>query len=119
MSTLQAPPLPDLYQADETAWLETMAELIRSGRLDVLDYPHLAEYLTDMARLDRREVRSRLIQLLLHLLKWEHQPNHRSRSWRTSILKQRQKLKLLASSGVLREHAAAVMNDAFADAIEL
>jgi hypothetical protein len=31
--------LADLYEADETAWLEAMAELIRDGRANGLDYP--------------------------------------------------------------------------------
>jgi hypothetical protein len=66
-----AAPLSELYEADETAWLDAMADLVRQGRLEELDYAHLAEYLTDMARSDRREVESRLTTLLEHLLKWE------------------------------------------------
>jgi hypothetical protein len=48
----------DLYETDETAWLEAMAELIELGRLGELDYPHLGEYLADMARRDRRRLRA-------------------------------------------------------------
>jgi hypothetical protein len=62
--------LRNLYETDETAWLETMADLIKQGRLQDLDYTHLGEYLEDMARRDRREVKSRLVTLLAHLLKW-------------------------------------------------
>ncbi|HKM81947.1 MAG TPA: DUF29 family protein, partial [Candidatus Acidoferrum sp.] len=62
--------LPALYERDETAWLEAMAELARDGRAEDLDLGHLAEYLFDMARRDRREVESRLAVLLSHLLKW-------------------------------------------------
>ena len=72
--------LADLYEADETAWLDAMAESIRKGRLDDLDYAHLAEYLEDMAKRDRREVKSRLTVLAAHVLKWQHQPKKRSRS---------------------------------------
>ena len=46
--------LPALYEADETAWLDAMSELVRQGRHDQLDYAHLAEYLADMAGRDRR-----------------------------------------------------------------
>ena len=45
--------MAELYELDETAWLDAMAELIRRGSIDDLDYPHLGEYLTDMARRDR------------------------------------------------------------------
>ena len=63
--------LVSLYEADETAWLDRMAELIRERRYEELDYSHLQEYLTDMANRDRREVESRLRVLLSHLLKWQ------------------------------------------------
>src|SRR5262249_46997251 len=82
--------LSELYDLDETAWLEAMADLIQQGRCADLDYPHLQEYLTDMARRDRREVKSRLVVLIAHVLKWVHQPDQRSRSWRTTFVEQRQ-----------------------------
>jgi hypothetical protein len=105
-----------LYEADETAWLEATADLIRGGRLTDIDLTILAEYLTDMAKRDRREVFSRLVVLLSHLLKWEYQPDHRSRSWRGTILERQRELRQLLESGTLRNHAIAVFADAYADA---
>ena len=64
------------------------------GRAE-MDYQNLSEYLADMARRDRREVFSRLVVLLSHLLKWEHQPEKRSGSWRGTILEQRRELRQL------------------------
>src|SRR5438105_2494111 len=84
-----------LYEADETAWLETAADLIRGRRLTEVDLDTLAEYLTDMAKRDRREVFSRLVVLLSHLLKWDYQPDHRSGSWRGAILEQQRELRQL------------------------
>ena len=110
--------LSQLYEADETAWLEAMAELIEQGQWGDLDYPHLGEYLSDMARRDRREVKRRLTTLLTHILKWMHQPEQRSRSWRGTIIEQRQELADHAASGVLRNHAEAVLADAYAKAVE-
>src|SRR4051794_25477206 len=108
--------LSRLYEADETAWLEAMAALAASGRCAEMDYPHLSEYLADMARRDRREVFSRLVVLLSHLLKWEHQPDRRSGSWRGTIREQRRELRQLLESGTLRNHAEAVLADAYAEA---
>jgi hypothetical protein len=105
-----------LYEVDETAWLEATAELVRSGRLTEVDLNTLAEYLTDMAKRDRREVLSRLVVLLSHLLKWEYQPDRRSGSWRGTILEQQRELRQLLESGTLRNHASAVLADAYADA---
>ncbi len=107
-----------LYQADETAWLEAAAELVRHGRVCEIDPNCLAEYLSDMARRDRREVESRLIVLLAHVLKWFHQPDRRSGSWRATVVEQRQELEGLASRGVLRNHAEAVLPDAYLKAVE-
>jgi hypothetical protein len=108
--------LDALYQHDETAWLEAMSALAAEGRYADMDYPHLSEYLADMARRDRREVFSRLVVLLTHLLKWEHQPDRRNGSWRGTIREQRRELRPLLESGTLRGHAAAVSADAYAEA---
>jgi hypothetical protein len=118
MTTVPAIPRSALYERDETAWLETMAELIRLGRLDELDYPNLAEYLSDMARRDRREVKSRLTILITHLLKWTHQPERRSGSWKATIIAARHELEDLMGRGVLRNHAEAVLSDAYNRAVE-
>lgn len=119
MATVEIPALDVLYTEDETAWLEAMAELVRMNRLDALDYSNLAEYLTDMAARDRREVRSRLVMLLMHLLKWEHQPEKRSASWRTTIMNESDELANLAGSGVLRTHATRILNDAYRRVVSL
>jgi len=105
-----------LYEVDETAWLEAVADLIRNRRLSEVDLNTLAEYLTDMAKRDRREVFSRLVALLAHLLKWEYQPDYCSGSWRGTILEQQRELRQLLESGTLRNHATAVFADAYIDA---
>jgi hypothetical protein len=99
---------PSLYLDDETAWLERMAGLIAEGRLDELDYEHLAEYLSDMARRDRREVYSRLKVLLV--------PERRGGSWRGTILTQRGDLRLLLESGTLRNHGVASLEATYREA---
>ena len=97
--------LARLYEADETAWLETMSHLIAQRKLDRLDYENLATYLDDMAKRDRREVYSRLRQLMLHLLKWIYQPDKRTRSWFDTVTEQRGELQQMLTSKVLEAHA--------------
>ncbi len=111
--------LPCPYETDETAWLEATVELIRQGRLNELDYPNLGEYLADMARRDRREVKSRLTVLIAHLLKWTHQVDKRTGNWRGTIVSQRQELLDLLGRGVLRNHAENVLPQAYANGVEL
>ena len=105
MATAEALDLSTLYERDETAWLEAMSALAANGRHTEMDFAHLSEYLADMAKRDRREVFSRLVVLLSHLLKWEHQLENRSNSWRGTILEQRRELRLLLESRSLRRHA--------------
>ena len=110
--------LTELYVEDETAWLDAMAELLKAGSYAELDHAHLQEFLSDMANRDRREVESRLVVLLMHILKWVGQPDHRTRSWKSTILEQRQELVRLAGRGVLRNHAETVLPDVYREAIE-
>jgi hypothetical protein len=119
MTPVASETLATLYTDDETAWLEAMAEAAGRGDVSALDLDHLSEYLTDMALRDRREVKSRLVVLLTHLLKWEHQKERRTRGWRTTVLHQRNELSDLAGRGVLRAHAAAVLAEAYDRAVEL
>jgi hypothetical protein len=111
--------LSDLYLADETAWLETHAELIREGRIDELDSAHLAEYLDDTAKSHRRELKNRLVVLLLHLLKWEYQPERRVGGWKATILTQQGELADDARTGVLRNHAEEVLPEAYKRAVKV
>lgn len=116
MAMVQTSKLELLYEQDETAWLEAMAALAAQGRHAELDYLNLSEYLADMVKRDRREVFSRLVTLLAHMLKWEYQPERRGGSWRGTIREQRRELRQLVESGTLRNHALAVVTDAYAEA---
>jgi hypothetical protein len=118
MHEQSTPSLTSLYEQDETAWLEQTANLVAQGRIDEIDHEHLSEYLSDMARRDKREVFNRLVVLLTHLLKWDHQPEQRSNSWRGTILSQRRELRQLLESGTLRRHAEDVLVQAYRAAVE-
>lgn len=116
MTTTEELKLETLFESDETAWLEAMSALAAEGRVSELDCSNLSEYLADMAKRDRREVFSRLVVLLTHLLKWDHQPDGRGGSWRGTIREQRRELRQLLESGTLRNHAENVLADAYAEA---
>ncbi len=116
MPITESPPLAVLFEQDETAWLEAMANLAADGRQAEMDFANLSEYLADMAKRDRREVSSRLVNLLAHLLKWQHQPEGRSGSWEKTILEQRRELRDLLESGTLHNHAVAMLAKSYADA---
>jgi hypothetical protein len=83
------------YDADFIEWLDHQAKLLRAHNHDELDYDNLAEEVEAMSRSQRRELKNRSTVLLMHLLKWRHQPDYRCTSWRSTIFQQRLKIKRL------------------------
>ncbi|MDG5495203.1 DUF29 domain-containing protein [Niveispirillum sp. BGYR6] len=80
---------PTLYDHDFYAWANEQAALLRAGKLDVADIAHIAEEIESMGKTEKRELISRLVVLLLHLLKWQYQPERRGASWEATIRNQR------------------------------
>jgi hypothetical protein len=70
---------------DFHAWAIAQASALRERNHAVLDWSNLAEELEGMTRKDRRELRSHLQKLIIHLLKWAYDPKRRGASWRATI----------------------------------
>ncbi|MGB5733298.1 MAG: DUF29 domain-containing protein [Thiohalocapsa sp.] len=73
------------YDRDLVSWAIENAALLRAGKLDEIDAAHIAEELEDLGKSERRALGSHLRSVVMHLLKWEFQPDRRSGSWRSSI----------------------------------
>lgn len=103
-----------LYETDVVAWAERQAEALRAARFDDLDLENLAEEIGDVSRREAEALESHLETLLMHLLKWRHDPDHRSRSWEGTIRVARHKAaKLLRDSPSLRPRLPALVEDAY------
>jgi hypothetical protein len=77
-------------QADDfAAWAFHQAMLLRSGQFHLLDIGGIAEELDGLGRGEYNVLVSQLRVVLLHLLKWDYQPQRQSRSWVGSILEHR------------------------------
>ena len=83
-----------LYDEDFYAWANEQAALLRSGQLSIADIDHIAEEIESMGKTEKRELISRLKVLLMHLLKWQFQPERRSNSWVRTIKNQRERIAL-------------------------
>jgi hypothetical protein len=81
-----------LYQTDFYAWTQAQAKFLREGIWDCLDVPNLVEEIESLGKQERQELRNRLGVLLGHLLKWEFQSSHRSKSWVATIREQRYRI---------------------------
>ena len=105
------------YDADLYAWTREQAALLRSRAANELDYDNLAEEIESLGRSEKREIASRLENLLVHLLKWRYQPEERSNSWRASIRDARVELeRVLDDNPSLRALPAERLPKAFANA---
>ena len=115
--TILDPPSEQLYEQDFWLWIQAMVEALKSGNLSQLDWVNLAEEMDSLGRSDRRELQSRLTVLLMHLLKWQFQPDMRSGSWRGTLAEQRIRiLKLLKESPSLRSFFESSINECYDDA---
>lgn len=72
-----------------------------------------------MGRSERRSLKSNLIIVLLHLLKWQYQPELRSGSWKGSIVEHRRRIReAVKDSPSLKPYIEEVFAECYLDAIE-
>ena len=94
--------MSDLYDEDVVLWSERQAHLLRrraAGELindAELDWPNIAEEIEALGVSDRRELRRRVLNILIHLMKLQVSPAIDPRAgWRETIREQRDGLSAL------------------------
>jgi len=103
-----------LYDRDFYLWIQATAQQLKEGKFNEIDIPNLIEEIESMGRSEKRELKSRLIVLLMHLLKWQYQPEKRSESWRSTISEQRICIEgLLEDSPSLQPLISEVFDDCY------
>ena len=110
----QGPPTKrdDLY-----SWAVRQSELLRAGRLSEIDAAAIAEEIDDVGEEQYDKLESALRVLMLHVLKWDHQPDRRSRSWTLSILEHRRRIhRQLRGSPGLKSQLGEALEGAYEDA---
>lgn len=106
--------LKTLYQSDGHKWYFKNAELLRQGKLKDADIENIAEELESMGKGERKELRSYLIILFLHLLKWKYQRDKRGNSWKASISIHRKFAKKhLKENPSLKGYLTEIVSDAY------
>ena len=110
---------PSLYDTDYVAWLGEQVAHLRAGRLHALDVENVAEELEGLMKKERRQLENRLEVLILHLLKWDHQPDQRSNRWRSTVGEQRRRLsRLLQDSPGLKHEVKSMCRKAYPGAVQ-
>ncbi|WP_334852324.1 DUF29 domain-containing protein [Nostoc sp.] len=108
-----------LYETDYLQWIETTVEKLQSQDYANVEWENLIEEIADMGRSERRSLKSNLIVILMHLLKWQFQPDKRSGSWEGSIIEHRRRVKeALDDSPSLKSYLEIVFAECYAQAVK-
>lgn len=107
------------YDADILLWSEHQADLLRrraAGALvndAELDWPNIAEEIEALGKSDRRELRTRVANVLVHLIKLAASPATAPRAgWHETLFEQRAAIAdLLHDSPSLRPAVAAIIRE--------
>ena len=95
----------NLYEQDYYLWVEDILKKIQEKRWDEMDWDNLWEEIDDMGKSQKQRLTSNLRILLMHLLKWEFQPEKRTNSWKYTIIEHRRRiLEQLEDSPSLKTH---------------
>lgn len=70
-----------LYERDFARWALREAEILQAGRLEEIDLANPVEEIESRGRKQFDKVRSHFRIMLLHMPKWDQQPERRTRSW--------------------------------------
>lgn len=109
-----------LYETDFYAWTQEQAKLLSHHQWSQLDLLNLIEEIESLGRQERQELRNRLSVLTGHLLKWEYQPEQRSRSWLARIrVQRRETLKLLSDNPSLKPYLEEALQEAYENGRDL
>jgi hypothetical protein len=102
------------HDRDLYSWAIEQAALLRAGRLTEVDALSIAEEIDDVGNEQYDKLESALRLILLHLLKWDHQRQRRSRSWQLSIaIQRRHVLRVLRKNPGLKSMVDEAITDAY------
>jgi Domain of unknown function DUF29 len=122
LGTKQATILPPAtrYEDDLYTWVQEQVALLRAGRLSEIDAANVAEELGDVGKTEFYKLKSAMMVLLQHLLKWEHQPARRSRSWMSTVDIQRSHVRdVLEDNPGLKSRIGEAVDKAYRDGRKL
>jgi hypothetical protein len=83
---------PTRRDDDGYSWALEQAALLREGRLGEIDADQIADEISDVAHYLADKLHSDLVRVIQHLLKWDYQPERRSRSWVLTIREHRRRV---------------------------
>lgn len=118
--------MDNLYKTDFYQWVQKQKQLLINRQFDQLDLENLIEEVEDMGKSEPRSLRSHLVTLLLHLLKYQYQTYQLEdrwvaemvvHTWYPSIDNPRREIReVLQESPSLRSTTSELMSNAYKQA---
>jgi hypothetical protein len=108
-----------LYESDYFKWLEKTLDKLRNQEYEQIDWGILIEEIETMGRSEKNALESNLIIILLHLLKWQYQPQKQSGSWERSIIEHRRRVRrALQDSPSLKSYLVSILEGSYYEAVK-
>ncbi|KOR34583.1 hypothetical protein AM228_23120 [Planktothricoides sp. SR001] len=111
--------LKQLYEIDDSQWLEETVKLLKNQQFKEIDWENLIEELEDLGKEKKNAVVSLLEQVIRHLLLLEYWPSEREYNqlhWQEEIYNFRIQLKRRLTTN-LRNYLESELNSIYQDAL--
>ena len=113
----------ELYQADYHLWIVETVKQLQNQNFERVDWENLIEEISDLARRDKKKLKSLLRNLLEHLLKlgyWESEVKRNQAHWKAEIRNFRKQIKdELEDSPSLKPYLDEMIGECYQDAREI
>lgn len=116
-SKTMPPAMPSTrYEDDLYTWVQEQVALFGARELHQIDTANILAELVNVGKDLIRRLQSSIAVLTMHLLKWDYQPENRSRSWVLTVREQRRRIdRLLHDNPSLRSKVVEVYAAGYAD----
>ncbi len=111
--------LKNLYEIDDSQWLETTIKLLKNRKFTALDLENLIEELEDLGKEKKNAVASLLEQVIRHLLLlqyWTSESEYNAVHWQEEIYTFRVQLRRRLTTN-LRNYLDSELNSIYQDAL--
>ena len=109
-----------LYESNYSQWLEETIKSLKSRQLGDIDYDNLIEELEELAKTEKRRVRSLLEQIIRHLLLYQNRHIEKPRNanhWAAEIISFRNQINEELTTN-LRNYLAENINLIYSNALD-
>lgn len=111
--------LKNLYEIDDTQWLEETIKLLKNRQFEDLDLDNLIEELDDLGKEKKNAVASLLEQVIRHLLLleyWTEERKYNATHWQGEVYTFRVQLRRKMTTN-LRNYLASELDNLYQDAL--